>query len=177
MEDAGRSEGGEVGDETEIHAAMNAIRRIVRAIRLSSRATEKALGVSGAQLFVLQQLAESADGAGAAPSITQLAELTATDPSSVSVVVSRLVSGGLAARRSSRSDARRAEVQITPAGRALLQRAPAPVQARMIGGLAKLSPDRRRELIAGLEELVEALGVVGETAGMLFEEEGEIPPV
>ena len=48
--------GGEEVD-AEVHAAMNGIRRIVRALRLSSRAAEKALGVSGAQLFVLQQLA------------------------------------------------------------------------------------------------------------------------
>ncbi len=95
------------GDDHEIHAAMNAIRRIVRVLRLSSRAAEKALGVSGAQLFVLQQLADGA--ASAAPSIAQLADMTATDPSSVSVVVSRLVARGLAARRSSRADARRAE--------------------------------------------------------------------
>jgi DNA-binding MarR family transcriptional regulator len=162
------------GGDAEVHAAMNAVRRIVRSLRLSSRATEKALGVSGAQLFVLQQLAESAsDGA---PSISQLAEQTATDPSSVSVVVSRLVARGLAARRSSRSDARRAEVQITPAGRALLQRAPSPVQARMIDALTNLPPARRRELIAGLEALVEALGMAGEAAAMFFEEEGDSPP-
>jgi DNA-binding MarR family transcriptional regulator len=163
-------------EDAEVHAAMNAVRRIVRALRLSSRASEKALGVSGAQLFVLQQLAESAGHEGAAPSITQLAELTATDPSSVSVVVSRLVAGGLAARRPSRSDGRRAEIQITPAGQALLQRAPSPAQARMIEGLAKLRPARRRELIAGLEAVVEAMGVAGETAGMFFEDDGDGHP-
>jgi DNA-binding MarR family transcriptional regulator len=165
--------GGEEVD-AEVHAAMNGIRRIVRALRLSSRAAEKALGVSGAQLFVLQQLAEVAARADAAPSIAQLADLTATDPSSVSVVVSRLVTRGLAARRSSKADARRAEVVITPAGRALLRRAPSPVQARMLDGLCKLQPGRRRELIAGLEAIVAALGVADQAASMFFEEEGEI---
>ena len=53
--------------DVEVHAAMNAVRRIVRALRVSSRASEKALGVSGAQLFVLQQLAESAAHEGTAP--------------------------------------------------------------------------------------------------------------
>src|SRR6185503_8449790 len=101
----------------EVAAALNAIRRIVRALRLAGSAAERSLGVSGAQLFVLQQLAE-----GKAPSIADIAAQTATDPSSVSVVVSRLVERGLAARRVSRADARRAEVVITPSGRALLRR-------------------------------------------------------
>jgi DNA-binding MarR family transcriptional regulator len=156
----------------EVTAAMNAIRRIVRALRLSSRAAEKALGVSGAQLFVLQQLAARAD---AAPSIAQLAEMTSTDPSSVSVVVSRLVARGLAARRASKADGRRAEVVITPAGRALLRRAPEPVQHRMIAGIGALTLERRRELVAGLESIVAALGVADDAASMFFEEEGEGP--
>jgi DNA-binding MarR family transcriptional regulator len=159
--------------EREIHQAMNAIRRIVRAIRVSSRAAEKALGVSGAQLFVLQQLADGVSRAHAAPSIAQLADLTATDPSSVSVVVSRLVARGLAARRSSRADARRAEVHITPAGQALLEQAPSAVQAGMIAGLSRLSPSRRREMIAGLEAIVGELGMEDQEAPMLFEEENE----
>lgn len=157
--------------EAEIVAAMNAIRRIVRAIRLSSRASEKALGVSAAQLFVLQQLA--AARSDAAPSIAQLASQTATDPSSVSVVVSRLASRGLCARRPSKSDGRRAEVTITPAGEALLRRAPQPMQARMLSALAEMKTERRQELVGGLEELVGALGVAGDAASMFFEEEGE----
>jgi DNA-binding MarR family transcriptional regulator len=145
----------------------------VRALRISSRAAEKALGVSGAQLFVLQQLAEGAARSDAAPSIAQLADLTATDPSSVSVVVSRLVSRGLAARRSSKADARRAEVMITPAGRALLQTAPQVVQHRMVEALVRLPPNRRLEMIAGLETVVAAMGVADQAASMFFEEEGE----
>jgi DNA-binding MarR family transcriptional regulator len=154
----------------EITAAMNAVRRIVRALRLSSRASEKALGVSTAQLFVLQQLAEAA-ARSSAPSIAQLATLTATDPSSVSVVVSRLAQRGLCARRASKADARRAEVTITPAGRALLQEAPQPVQSRMLDALAQMASERRIELVAGLEEIVHALGMADHAPVMFFEDE------
>lgn len=159
--------------EAEVVAAMNAVRRIVRSLRIVSRASEKALGVSAAQLFVLQQLAEGASRSDAAPSIAQLANLTATDPSSVSVVVSRLSARGLCARRSSKSDGRRVEVTITPDGQALLERAPQPMQARMLGALSEMKPERRRELVAGLEEIVTALGIGGEDVSMLFEEEGD----
>jgi DNA-binding MarR family transcriptional regulator len=169
--DPNEQEAGSPAGADEVFAAMNAIRRIVRALRISSRAVEKVLGVSGAQLFVLQQLAAAREGA--APSIAQLAELTATDPSSVSVVVSRLCARGLAARRSSKRDGRRAEVAITEAGQALLQRAPAPTQARMLEGLARLAPARRRELVAGLEAIVATLGVQDQAAPMFFEEDAE----
>lgn len=148
---------------------MNGIRRIVRSLRLASRASEKALGVSAAQLFVLQQLAAAARS-DAAPSIAQLAAQTATDPSSVSVVVSRLAARGLCARRPSKADGRRAEVTITPAGEDLLRRAPQPVQARMLSALAEMAPEQRRELVAGLEAIVASLGVAGEDASMFFEE-------
>ena len=163
----------DVHPDAEVTLAMNAVRRIVQALRISSRASEKALGVSAAQLFVLQQLAERAARSDAAPSIAHLAELTTTDPSSVSVVVSRLVSRGLAARRPSKQDGRRAEVEITPAGRALLQRSPPPIQGGMISALAEMAPARRRELCAGLSAIVASLGASDQAASMFFEEEGE----
>jgi DNA-binding MarR family transcriptional regulator len=148
---------------TEIAAAMTAIRRIVRVLRIASRAAEKVLGVSGAQLVVLQHLAE----AEAAPSIAELATLTSTDPSSVSVVVSRLCGRGLAARRVSKVDGRRAEVVITPAGRALLRRAPTPVQTRMILALSRLPAARRRETVAALEAIVKELGPEDDSSDVL----------
>ena len=81
-------------DEIEqITASMNAIRSIVRALRVSSRMIESKMGMSGAQLFVLQQLAEKP-----AHSLNELAERTATHQSSVSVVVRRLVDHGYVAR-------------------------------------------------------------------------------
>src|SRR5262249_57297587 len=81
---------------SEAHAierSMNAIRSIVRAQRINTRAVELKMGSSLAQLFVLQQLAERS-----ADSLNELAERTATHQSSVSVVVRRLVERGLVAR-------------------------------------------------------------------------------
>ncbi len=60
---------------------MNAVRSIVRAQRINTRAIELKMGISLAQLFVLQQLAERPSD-----SLNDLAERTATHQSSVSVV-------------------------------------------------------------------------------------------
>ena len=87
---------------------MNAVRSIVRALRINTRAIELKMGISLAQLFVLQQLAERA-----ADSLNDLAERTATHQSSVSVVVRRLVERGYVTRTSSSADKRRIEIGLT----------------------------------------------------------------
>ncbi|HSR98617.1 MAG TPA: MarR family transcriptional regulator, partial [Kofleriaceae bacterium] len=91
-----------------LNEVLNGLRRITQALRLSSSVVQDTLGITGAQLFVLHQVAES-PGA----SLRELAERTATDQSSVSVVVSRLVEAGHVARRTSDADARRTELTLT----------------------------------------------------------------
>ncbi|WP_233261462.1 MarR family winged helix-turn-helix transcriptional regulator [Vitiosangium sp. GDMCC 1.1324] len=153
--------------ETEdVRTVMDAIRRIVRLLRVSARASEGLVGISGAQLFVLQQLAE----AGAC-SINELAERTFTHQSSVSVVVSRLMERGFVSRRPSEVDARRAEVSLTSEGRELLRTAPPMAQARLISGLRKLEPAQRAALAEGLATLVRELGLDAEAAPLFFEDE------
>src|SRR6185312_321205 len=69
---------------TSPQRVLDSIRRIVRLLREGTRASEDAVGLSAAQLFVLQKLDP------AVPlSLTELAARTLTHQSSVSVVVSR----------------------------------------------------------------------------------------
>jgi DNA-binding MarR family transcriptional regulator len=144
---------------------MNALRRIVRELRLSARVAEQKAGISGAQLFVLQALA-----GGSAASLNELADRTFTDQSSVSVVVKRLVARKLVARITSHVDARRIELALTPAGRRLLARCPEPTQVRLVSALEQLSGRDLASLSEGLASLASEMGVEGHAAGMLFEE-------
>src|SRR3989442_1394745 len=100
----------------EVTAILDSIRRIVRVLRVASRAAEKDFGLSAAQLFVLHALAE-----GPALSLNEVAERTRTHQSSVSVVVQRLVDRGLVVRDSVAGDARRKGLSLTPAARPLLR--------------------------------------------------------
>jgi DNA-binding MarR family transcriptional regulator len=145
-------------------AVLDAIRRIVRALRESSRGAERAVGVGGAQLFVLQRLA----GAPAL-SLNELARRTLTHQSSVSVVVSKLVRAGLVARTRADGDGRRVEIKLTEAGRRVLSRAPAAAQDRLIGALGVLGPGARRELAGRLGQLVEAMALPDRHPPMFFE--------
>jgi len=148
-------------------AALDGLRVIVRALRASAYSAERGSGVSGAQLFVLREL-ESEPGA----SLAQLAGKTMTDPSSVSVVVARLVDAGLVLRKRHPTDARRAQLTLSPRGRTLLKKAPEPVQRRLIAALQEMPKKRVRRFAEMLEELAAALGVDRrETPQMFFEEE------
>jgi DNA-binding MarR family transcriptional regulator len=146
---------------------LDAIRRILRALRESSRATESELGLSGAQLLVLQLLRE-----GAPLSINELAEQSKTHQSSVSVVVSRLVEAELAQRQTSSEDARRTEVQITTSGRRLLQKkAPALAQEKLFSAIASLPTTKRKELAELLSQVVDLAGLGTEPATLFFEDD------
>ena len=150
--------------DRDVVDALDAIRRIIRVLRLSSRVAEREFGVSAAQVFVLQQLATAP-----VSSINELAERTYTHQSSVSVVVRRLVEQKLVVRREAAGDRRRRELQVTPAGRRLLARAPLPGQLRLIGGLRSLPLKDLRRLARLLDRLVHGMGAAGEPATMLFE--------
>ena len=129
-----------------IERSMNAIRSIVRALRINTRAIELKMGISLAQLFVLQQLAERA-----ADSLNDLAERTATHQSSVSVVVRRLVERGYVTRTSSSADKRRIEIGLTPEGRKLLEDAPSTIQTQLVTALRQMARDDQESLADLLE--------------------------
>ncbi|HEX2573043.1 MAG TPA: MarR family winged helix-turn-helix transcriptional regulator [Polyangia bacterium] len=156
---------------SDAQSVLDAFRRIVRQLRLSARDAEKTVKLSGAQLFVLERLAEAP-----ASSIAELATRTLTDPSSVSVVVQRLVARGLVSRRRASKDARRAELTITAAGRRRLARAPEPVQARLVEALLRLPERELRSLARGLTTLIQEMGAEGEAPTMFFEEEAPARP-
>lgn len=149
-----------------VRAVMDSLRRIVRDLRLSARGAERSAGISGAQLFVLQALAERP-----AVSLNDLAERTLTDQSSVSVVVKRLADRKLVARKASAQDARRIELSLTAAGRRLLARCPEPTQARLLDSLRRLSPPDLAKLTGGLAALVAQMGIEDADARMFFDEE------
>src|SRR5215470_11726566 len=150
--------------EDHLNAVVNSLRRITQAIRLSSSAVHDALGITGAQLFVLQQLS-----AHPGASLRQLAEATLTDQSSVSVVVSRLVGTGHVARRVAASDARRTELTLTDRGRALLRRAPRLAQTRLVASLRNVPAGQLRVTARVLERTARAVSPARTSAPMFFE--------
>ena len=146
---------------------LDSIRRIVRLLREGSHAFRKnSVGLSAAQLFVLQKLDPQRP-----LSLNELAERTLTHQSSVSVVVSKLVERGFVLRRPSLTDARRLELLLTKSGLALRDRSPGSSQDRLLAALASLPAVEQRRLADGLDSLVGALGLDERAAPMLFTDE------
>src|SRR5947207_3689054 len=137
-----------------IGEVMDGIRAVVRALRLNTRAIEKQLGISLAQLWVLQILAEKP-----AESLNELAVATATHQSSVSVVVRRLVEREFVTRTTAHRDKRRVRIELTDAGRVLLGQAPPTVQVSLVEGLRRMSLDARLELAALMREWLSLSGM------------------
>ena len=154
----------EAGDLTVV---MDSLRAVVRALRISTRAVEKEIGISGAQHFVLQRLEDSP-----ARSVNELAERTSTHQSSVSTVVSRLVERGLARRAASAQDGRRMEISISERGRTLLEAAPRTAQTAMQEALRRMDPAQVRTLAEGLQALVREGGFAETPPPMFFEDDG-----
>jgi DNA-binding MarR family transcriptional regulator len=133
------------GASREVRAALDAFRRIVQALRTTGREGERRTGISSAQLFALQQIAEH-PGA----SINDVARLTFTHQSSVSVVIRRLVKRRLVVKVAPAYDRRRQHLAPTAAGRRVIGRAPEPVQERLIAAILTLPAADRRALARAL---------------------------
>lgn len=148
---------------TDAARAMDALRRIVRALHAANARAEGSLQVTAAQLFVLRQIA-------AAPglSLSALAERTRSAPSSVSEVVARLVSEGLVQRRASRHDARRAELALSPAGRTLAARGGETIQERLVAAYERLSAPEQQSLVEAMEAWIAAAGLDHEPPAFFF---------
>ena len=156
--------------DRDLAAALAALNALVDALRVGSRGIERRLGISGAQLFVLQKLAEGPVG-----SLNELAARTFTHQSSVSVVVTRLVARGLVARTAVPDDARRVTLALTPRGRMLLQKAPETLQARLLASFESFSRAERRTLVEGLQRLVREAGIAEGTPSTFFGNEALRP--
>jgi DNA-binding MarR family transcriptional regulator len=129
-----------------VQASLDAFRRIVQALRAADREGKRRAGLSTAQLFALEQIA---DHPGA--SINDVAALTFTHQSSVSVVIQRLVALRLVAKVAASHDRRRQHLALTAVGRRVLRRAPAAVQERLIEAIRALPAVDRRALARSLQ--------------------------
>ena len=86
-------------------------------------------------------------------SINDIAALTFTHQSSVSVVIQRLVRQRLVAKVPSSDDRRRHRLALTAKGRRLLDRAPVAVQEHLIAAIAALAATDRAVLARSLGEI------------------------
>ena len=151
---------------SDAQSILDDFRIIVKSLREASKDSEKKVGISTAQLFVLQKISESPSPL----SINDLATRTLTHQSSVSVVVKKLLKARLVERGVSKNDARITEVHLSAKGQTLLKKSPPLIQQRLIDGIEKLPATNRKNLKDGLKMLIEKAGLQENEPSLFFEE-------
>ena len=141
-----------IGASSEVGEILRAVRRIVRRVESHSREMEERLGVSTAQLLLLEAVAR--DEAASQADLGARIDLA---PSTMVGITDRLVAAGLVARVRVPTDRRRYHVQLTDQGRAFLAAVPQTLHHRFLDRLAALPEEDRVRLASALVEVVRLL--------------------
>jgi DNA-binding MarR family transcriptional regulator len=137
----------------DVDAIVGGLRRIVKALHAYSEDVQREFGLTGPQLWALKTLL----ALGPIP-VGALARELAVQPSSASLLASRLVERRLVRRVRAADDGRVVHLTLTLGGRRLAGRAPEAAQGRLLHGLRELDPRalrKARRAIDGLVRLME----------------------
>lgn len=137
-------------------AALKKLRVVIRAATRHSAWVEKQCGVSGAQLWILQELKE-------APGL-RLGEVAARltiHQTTTSNLVDALVKRGLVQRARADHDQRVVQLTLSAEGRALLARAPRPARGLLAQTLSRLDEQALQALNCGLDAMLVEMGNEG----------------
>ncbi len=152
----------------ESQIVMDSLRRIVQALRESTRQSEQANSPTPAQLLVLKRI-EGHDGI----SVNELAALTFTHQSTVSEIVSRLEMRGLVRRERAATDGRRVEIHLTANGRPALTASPLSAHEKLMQAVSRLPPQTLSDLAGGLDALIHAARLTDQPAAFFFEDKSD----
>lgn len=147
-------------------AILNRIRQLVRALRAFDKEAQSKFGIGAAQMFILHVLQHDDD-----LTLNELAKRTATDQSSASLAVGRLVEEGYVSREQGEGDRRQVRLSLTARGRTLVRRSPPAAQERILQSIAEMTAAQRTSLIALLDQLLSGMGGPQGAAPMLFQDE------
>ncbi len=136
--------------------SLIALRRILRATELYARDLAHAVGLTPAQLRVLQ-IVDEKDSVTPKTLATQMGVSQAT----VSALVDKLVARGLVERLPSNEDRRQTNVTVTKDGRERLEDAPDALQQRYVRAFMKMADWEQAQLVATLERVADMLDARG----------------
>ena len=150
-------DGGEKLQAPQARSIEKAVRRIVRAHDLQSRALAKRCGLTAAQLVVMKGVAELGEVTSGALSV--YADISAA---TVVTILDNLEERGLIQRYRSGSDRRIVHTRLTDEGRALLAQAPDPLGEMFLDRFANLGAKERQALADAVTRLGELMSAAGE---------------
>jgi MarR family transcriptional regulator, organic hydroperoxide resistance regulator len=141
--------------------ALKKLRIVIRAAQRHSNWIEKQCGVSGAQLWVMQELLDKPG-----MRVGELAQQLAIHQTTTSNLVESLVKKTYVVKTRDQQDQRVVKLMLTEQGEAVLREAPQPARGLLPEALAKLDENGLLELNKGLLALIDVIDSVDETYGL-----------
>jgi len=140
---------------------LKKFRIIIRAAQKYSQWIEKQCGVSGAQLWVMQELSDM-------PSLRvgEIAKKMAIHQTTASNLLDSLEKRGYVNKVRNTDDQRVVTLTLTEKGQSLLSNAPKPARGLLPEALRKLNPEKLARLGTELDDLLDVLQVMDEEFGM-----------
>ncbi len=142
-------------------SVLQRFRVLIRTAQRHSQWIERQSGVTGAQLWALQELSE-------APGLRvgELANRMALHQSTASNMIDRLETGGLVRKERTSADQRVVRLYLTNEGTALLERAPSPARGVLPEALRLLEQEDLAKLQTELDCLLKQIKHLDEGFGM-----------
>lgn len=132
--------------------SLIALRRILLATELYERQLARKVGLSGAQLRVLQIVAEKGR-----VTPTEIATRMGVTQATITGLVHKLEDGGMIGRERSESDRRQTLLTITAAGERAVDNAPDPLQQSYVKQFEALADWEQSMIVAALERVTSLL--------------------
>ncbi|OIR04186.1 putative HTH-type transcriptional regulator YusO [mine drainage metagenome] len=133
---------------------LKKFRIIFGSVRQHFREVEESCGVTGSQLWILQEVAKTPD-----IGVSELAERLSIHQSTCSQLVEKLVAHGLVIKERSKEDQRRVGLRLTEAASKILKNAPGPAEGILPEALQGLSESALLALDRSLVEVIGQLSV------------------
>ncbi len=152
--------------DAAISEIMQSLRRIIKSLQDYSQTVFTHYGITGPQLWALKTIHQM----GSLP-LGELSKGMCLHPSTVSGVVDRLENKGYVVRDRTEEDRRVVRVRLTPKGKALVRKAPNPVQGKMIYGLRRLEKGRLTLIYDSIRELLQIMEAQNLKVTFFFDEE------
>ncbi|MCK9258596.1 MAG: MarR family winged helix-turn-helix transcriptional regulator [Azoarcus sp.] len=142
-------------------SVLQRFRVLIRTAQRHSQWIERQSGVTGAQLWALQELCEVPG-----MRVGELANCMALHQSTASNMIDRLETGGLIRKERTSADQRVVRLYLTDEGNALLARAPSPARGILPEALRRLDEDDLHRLQSELDGLLHKIKVLDDGFGM-----------
>lgn len=133
---------------------LKQFRIIYGSVRQHFREIEHTCGVTGSQLWIIQELAKTPD-----IGVSELAERLSIHQSTCSLLLDKLVGRKLVIKERSKEDQRRVGLRLTKEASNLIKKAPGPADGVLPEALRALSENSIIELNESLKKVIQQLQV------------------